>query len=317
MKFGFKELLITGVLSLATYLGCTEYEVYHKERDPSEPSTEVNGREVTDTFLQVEEQIPVDLLMVIDNSCSMSDDHQALAYNVSEFLKWFEGSGTDYRIGVITTDMYNPNESGRLQGMPKIITPSTHDGADLLFTTIVGLGENGASTEKGRDPIYAALTEPLLSEENENFLRKDAKLHTLIVTDEPDNSEKELEEFLDWYELDLKLHPEDAYIHVVAMANTDYPYLASETNGNSYNIETWDWVTGLVDDLDTMLTGLEDTFCLSHEHEPGTLEVYVNSQPHFYDWDFEESECNHGAIVFEQENVPSPGSIIKVVYKKD
>ncbi|MFH1455930.1 MAG: hypothetical protein ABIF40_03200 [archaeon] len=315
-----KGLILAGALALgtATFTGCTEYELSKVEEvDTSQPTdTDVNGKTITDTFEQDKYQQPTDVLWVIDNSCSMSDDQNALAYNLQQFLGWFDTSGADYRLGLVTTDMEDPTQSGRFQGNPKVITPETPDGALKFFTTVAGLGTNGASTEKGRQPIYAALTEETgynVTEDDDFFLRDNSKLHTIIVSDEPDNSEISLGDFIDWYENDLKADPTDAYVHVVGNFDTDYPWLANDTGGKMYNIEQWDWVLDLVNDLDNMLLGLEDTFYLSHNPVLGTIDVYVDSYPEFYTWDYEEGP---NAVIFEQDHVPDYGSIIEVQYER-
>lgn len=308
-------------LGAAAFTGCTEYELHKSEPvDTSQPTdTDVNGKTITDTFEQDKYQQPTDVLWVIDNSCSMSDDQNALAYNLQQFLQWFDTSGADYRLGLITTDMEDPTQSGRFQGNPKVITPQTPDGALKFFTTVNGLGTMGASTEMAREPIHAALTEETdynVTEDGDFFLRDDSKLHTIIVSDEPDNSIISLDDFINWYEYDLKAEPTDTYVHVVGNFDSDYPWLATDTGGKMYNIEQWDWVLDLVDDLDNMLLGLEDTFYLSHDPVLGTIEVEVDNYPEFYTWDYESSEGAHGAVIFEQDSIPDYGSIIEIQYER-
>ncbi|MEC7947781.1 MAG: hypothetical protein VX265_09460, partial [Myxococcota bacterium] len=67
----------------------------------------------------------VDVLWVVDNSGSMSDDLQTVSQNFASFIQVFIDLGLDYQMGVITTDMDDPGFSGRLVG--PYITPATAD----------------------------------------------------------------------------------------------------------------------------------------------------------------------------------------------
>ncbi len=64
----------------------------------------------------------VDVMWIIDNSCSMScivGCHGAVSDKVTEnfplFMDYFLGSGLDYHIGVVTADLDNPADNGRLE----------------------------------------------------------------------------------------------------------------------------------------------------------------------------------------------------------
>jgi hypothetical protein len=80
------------------------------EPNPARCTPEVH----TDTIKQV---LPaeIDILWVVDNSCSMSDKQQKLADNFPVFLDWFLGSNIDYHIGVVSTDMSDTRHTGKLQ----------------------------------------------------------------------------------------------------------------------------------------------------------------------------------------------------------
>lgn len=69
----------------------------------------------TDTFQQ-DAANAVDLLVVIDNSCSMVEEQDNLARNFDALLQQFVDAGVDWQIGVATTDVEDENERGQLQG---------------------------------------------------------------------------------------------------------------------------------------------------------------------------------------------------------
>lgn len=137
------------------------------------------------------------------------------------------GDKTDYHIGVITISIWQETyqgidsrlkikdiEDGRLQlivtqnpGDPgtanfnqSICDNSRHESKryltnadsanviEYLSNTIKCVGTQGAIIERGFDAIERALTEPRLSGENVGFLRENAKLMIIVISDEEDCS---------------------------------------------------------------------------------------------------------------------------------
>ncbi|MEC8424683.1 MAG: lamin tail domain-containing protein, partial [Myxococcota bacterium] len=72
-------------------------------------------RTAKDVFQQVRKNT-VDVLMVVDNSCSMFEEQDNLAANFSGFISAFEGVDVDWQIGVTTTDAADAAPSGHLLG---------------------------------------------------------------------------------------------------------------------------------------------------------------------------------------------------------
>jgi hypothetical protein len=145
-----------------------------------------------DTFLQ-DPRPKADILLVIDNSCSMADKQTALSQNFASFIHYASTANVDYQIGIITTDLTSNVEGQLLQEMsatgtlnPKILKPSTPN-VEAIFTTRVKVGINGG-TEGMAEPAAMALTAPLISSANAGFLRADAVLAVVIVSDAGDQS---------------------------------------------------------------------------------------------------------------------------------
>jgi len=86
---------------LALLMGCSEYSY----------TSEVQ----IDTFQQVRRNT-VDILMVVDNSCSMAEEQDKLAANFPAFIEVFDGVDVDWQIAVTTTDILDENQSGHLLG---------------------------------------------------------------------------------------------------------------------------------------------------------------------------------------------------------
>ncbi|MFT5454106.1 MAG: hypothetical protein ACI9K2_000582 [Myxococcota bacterium] len=157
---------------------------------------------------------PVDVLFVIDDSCSMSEEQEALSVGFPGFFSLIEVIGDQYQIGVISTDMDNPDKSGKLResGGYKWIDAETED-PFLVFEEMAGLGIEGSGIEKGIFATYTAL-ETLADTDNAGFLREDAALMVVVLSDEPDfteDSDIRLADFRDWF-ASLKVDPEPGWL---------------------------------------------------------------------------------------------------------
>jgi hypothetical protein len=157
----------------------------------------------------------VDLLMVIDNSGSMTEEQSALAKNLDHIWNRIALANADFHIAVTTTGMYPytagwtqcpggaaGGEAGRFfpvdGSRPRILTPQTPDVKNVLFAnTAVGLCH---WDERFLDPVVAALTPPLVNADkapgtpwpadgNAGFLRDDARLALLVVSDSDDDND--------------------------------------------------------------------------------------------------------------------------------
>lgn len=143
----------------------------------------------------------VDVLWVIDNSGSMSEEVARLQDSFDVFINEFVKLGLDYQIGVTTTDMVDVAQSGRLQGATKIITPATADPV-AAFLANTNLGSSGSADERGLDAAKAALTDPLISSENAGLVRggADTVLAVVVLSDEDDASSMSASAFSAWLE---------------------------------------------------------------------------------------------------------------------
>ncbi len=93
-----KKLWLLGILGMA---GCSDYEFYNQK--------------YTDVFQQ-NGRNQVDVLLVVDNSCSMFEEQDKLASNFDSFIQYFDGVDVDYQISVVTTDTVQEQFSGRFVG---------------------------------------------------------------------------------------------------------------------------------------------------------------------------------------------------------
>lgn len=151
----------------------------------------------------------IDYLFVIDNSASMGDNQSRLVASFETFISGVSRSTQtvgDVHIGVVTTDSYLHNVEGcdRLGGLvvrtggakssERSCGPyaegrnfmTEEDELDEAFTCAARVGTSGSTTERPLRAAVFALGEELAEPGacNEGFVRPNAKLVVVFVTDE-------------------------------------------------------------------------------------------------------------------------------------
>ena len=105
-------------------------------------------------------QVPpaVDVLWIIDNSGSMADEQSAASATFPTFMDALVSSNLDYHIGVVSTDMADNDQSGKLTERAGVrwIDPTTPD-PEAVFSAMALLGTNGSPDEQGVLAAYAAM----------------------------------------------------------------------------------------------------------------------------------------------------------------
>ncbi|HMV67811.1 MAG TPA: hypothetical protein PKA64_13260 [Myxococcota bacterium] len=235
----------------------------------------------------------VDILWVIDNSNSMLAEQQKLGENFPAFLDYYLNSGLDWQIGVVSTDLQDPAQSGKLQGAAGFLwaDPSVPDPAGV-FSRMALLGRGGSSKEQGRGAAWAALTPPLLETTNAGFYRPSARLSVIVVSDEQDFSDDlSVNTFIDWY---LHLKPDPSMVDFSAIISmdpacndgrmgTDYLPIVHATGGSAFSICEDDW-TPILAALGIRAAGLQREFFLTEVPDPSTLSVWIDDEEVRYDF---------------------------------
>jgi len=153
----------------------------------------------------------VDFLFVIDNSGSMSTYQQRLIDNFPVFINGIQDSLDDvmtYQVGVVTTDNYTPNAAG-CNGLPSLVVQTggsnssnavcgpynegfnfmtEQDDLSSSFSCAAQIGSSGSGLELTMQAVEGAVTktEGGIGQCNEGFIRDDALLVIVIITDEAD-----------------------------------------------------------------------------------------------------------------------------------
>lgn len=295
---------------------------------------------VTDVFDKVFDG--VDVLFVVDDSGSMSEDQENLASNFGAFLAVAKSWGVDFHLGVVTTDVEDPKKAGRLQGEPKFVTPQDAQ----AFAQNVLVGTSGSGTERGLEAARLALSPPLTDDSgtpcsadsgcaapmkcvagvcggpNRGFLRDTAALHVIFVSDEEDQSPKALSSYIDfllglkgagWGEL-VKAHAIVGTKAVTCGADIGQRYIdvADATGGKVASICDPDFAAAL-GDLSGGIFGAQYKYHLSRYPDPTTLKVTVSGKPCTSGWTFDAANV---AVVFSPTSacMPAPGDVVSIAY---
>lgn len=325
--------------------GCQEYNFTGENGvvgTANPPPVEPSVRE--DNIVQVTTP-KVDVLWVIDNSGSMSDEQDELAANFSSFISYFLDSGLDWHVGVVSTDMDSPSHSGKLRdsGGERYLTPDVTDPISK-FETMARMGASGSGTEKGRLATYTAI-EVLGDDYNSGFYREEASLSVILISDEDDSTSKSqlsLNEFISWMK-NLKQDkdlvsfssivcpdPQDCAESIPGFfpifgglqlddgTGADYLAITEEVGGVAWDIRSSNW-SEMLNELGMQAAGLKREFFLADIPTPETINVEVHaSDGRTYDQferdvDWEYSPTRNSVRFFEF--IPPALSDVRISYE--
>ncbi|MFN3199866.1 MAG: choice-of-anchor D domain-containing protein [Bradymonadia bacterium] len=312
----------------------------------------VPDAETSDVFEQVSGR-EVDVLLVVDNSGSMSEEQQNLRNGIADFLRGADQFRNNFQIGVITTDMTNENQSGKLQGNPRIVTRDA-DTARLVGNN-ADVGTGGDGDEQGLEAAQKALSNPLSFDtgiacnndmdcvapdmcvggfcggHNRGFLRERARLEVVFLSDEDDSSPGTLNFYIDFLK-NIKGFRNESLLGTSMIVGADngrpsdcegaggnasagrrWGEVADRTNGAMYSICDNSFGTSLRE-IGNRAFGLQRQFFLSRPAVADSLEVTVDGRPVPGAWAYDE-ESN--SVIFNEGQIPTAGSRIQVDYEAE
>ena len=181
------------LLLLALTFGCGEKRTNYLYHDIL-PFEEKDDRIYPISYLNTDKRI--DVLMVIDNSQSMQSIHNNVITNAELFFEQFvDRKYIDWKLGIVSTSIMNapflgfdrPFSSSLIDPYdPATLTQAIH----TFSAAVRSLGINGSTSEyvfhnakRALDKYGANSTNP--------FLRRDAHLVVIMISDEPEQSEDE------------------------------------------------------------------------------------------------------------------------------
>jgi len=335
----------------------------------------------TDEFVQIKGN-EVDILFVVDDSISMCEEQDRLVSSFDEFIAQASVWENDYHIGIISVNVVDEAVIGRLNRGDSSVTPRfiTKSGsAQSQFANLVNLGcdDESESSEAGLQAAQTGLAAPLTTDTevtcsgtsdctsnpnicadpsncpytcidgscggfNKGFMREDAQLEIIILSDEEDQSSAAISLYVDFL-TNIKGWANVGRMHVNSIvgvkdvpsgsgdgdcvasdggtASHGYRYIqASEDTGGKYGSICESTFEPIMSEISDITFNPKLQFFLSRLADPATVKVSFDHQG---DGNF--VLCNDGwefdspsnSVIFDAEGgcVPQPQDNIKVFYK--
>jgi len=308
----------------------------------------------TDVTHQVDvfEQIPaskVDVLFVVDDSWSMADEQVLLKQELPKLVEIASEWGQDYQIAVTTTD--TKMIRGEFVGSPKI--GKNGDSISAIANNLV-VGVTGYFEEMGLEAAWLALSGVNMSQTdiecidvpgqcpkyddnnfywckegncvgpNWGFLRDDADLVIILVSDEEDSSPQSVPWYVSQFAaLKGKNSGHGVTLHAIVttqdgcaggFGTVGYRYeLAVEAfNGHLTSICASDF-SAEFEEIGEKTFGLKERFYPSLPIDPSTLVVRVNGEVCESGWEFNQPTLS---VVFDEDGgcFPNYGETVELEY---
>jgi hypothetical protein len=260
----------------------------------------------------------VDILWVIDDSGSMEDNQTALANNLSTFITNFLKFDVDFKMAITTTDG-TKKHNGIMVGDANALTYSAAKANQAKFISnfksLVQVGTQGSGIEQG-----LKCAKSFFDRYSSSFLRTDANLAIVFISDEEDQSDLKVDEYVSYYKT-LKKNPGmvKTYSIVTQKLLPDqqwesiglrYNYLSNKTAGYIGDLDKNFYTT--LGEIGTNITSLVDSFIIADAPYLGKIQVLVNGVEIKTGFTF---NAKTRAITFNSQNIPINGSNITVKYQ--
>jgi len=292
-------------LALACLLGCSaDYSIITNEVEVEE----IQPSEIyIDSFIQPSKPEQVDVLVLLDTSCSMNDNYTQVSTGVELLRSDLNIVTNDYNIAFINTSLMDPYFVGPFDNTTPII--------DFIMAPWT-LG--GDTIEAGFSALYDfTRTMP----ESVGFFRETADKLFIFVSDEEEQSGIPVNVFAEWLKAEFNgvqidvvsivtIPPEESECDAQDYSSTiGYRYAALVQHYGKSAIDicsSWElWLSN-----STFLVGPVDYITLTYTPIPDSIKIYIDR--------FETDQWSYD----DQTNTvnlfrtPGPGSLIEAVYVK-
>ena len=283
-----------------------------------------------ESFVQVvDTNRRVDVLMTIDKSGSMGQEIDGVMTNARSFVADLQASGADYRFAIaVETD-------GCVRGgTPWIDTTTDASSVDAIVAAMVGVPLSEPPDTERLYTIAARALDPAKLAPggcNAGFLREDARLDIVFVSDEPEQSINPWPVYVQQFEA-IKPTPGDVTLHAIAgdypsgcataSAGTGYFEGVSQTGGQFLSICTADWAGTLAALADAAAGNRNTSFRLAMNAVPNSARVWVDGVAQDSGWTHIANYRTArflgtpilDAIHFDPDHVPAAQSSVVVDY---
>lgn len=244
---------------------------------------------------------PSDIIFSVDQSCSMSDDATLLASSFSTFIGQLNNYSTDWQIIVANNDNGCTNSG--------ILTPNTSNYQNTFSSAVQSGG--GSYTESLLTVVRNAvdMTDP--GECNAGFMRQNAMLHIIMVSDEPEQSGGTYSDFINQI-ISKKGNPDNVRMSViVAESSGRYISSANDTGGLTFSIFNGSWSSANNLQLLAQASVIADKYDLDYPAVESTIQVFVNGYAVSSNWYYDTAQQ---AVFFDSDYAPQEGDNIRVTY---
>jgi hypothetical protein len=274
----------------------------------------------TDNFQQADKS-KLDILWIIDNSGSMADEQTALGTNFDAFINEFIDTNVDFKMAITTTDTSSSSKKGKMvTGSDTKLTSAKAQAnpnqfkAD--FRNLVKVGTSGSGYEKG-----LAASEGFMEKYAASFIRPEAYLAVVVVTDEDDQSADAPKAYMDFLK-SFKSNAGKVKLYSICDVYKRGPNTQGYTQGCDRYIDAANHAAGVVEDIyndfylslrnmGESIINLLDSFALSKNPVVSSIVVKVNGNIETnYTYD-----ASTRSIKFDANHVPAYGSNIDVTYQ--
>lgn len=311
---------------------------------------------ITETVTEVFEQVPtneVDILWVVDDSVSMSEEQERVTAGAQSFIENLDASAFDLHLGVITTQV-DSEHAGELIGDPAYLTSADPDLVEQFQERVAVGAVSDNQLESGLEASILAVTAPLVDGANAGFLRESARLSIIVLSDEDDCSDfgalPDDADTFDCYADAAPLTPVDELVGMLreakgvdersalvqisgiigppvdqncpaAAPGDRYAEAIELVGGLEANICETDYA-GIMDALGLVARSEQTVFNLAYVAEPTSIRVQV-TEADGTAWEVTESESdgwtytsgtNLSRITFFGSGIPPRGSTFTVTY---
>ena len=271
----------------------------------AEQQVEGSGDRIVETYV-VEEDPPVDILFAIDKSGSMSSEARALGNAFASFISEIDNVTDDWQIGVVLRD------KGCFQN--GIITAQTPNYEQVFKDATRGsIFSGGDLTESLLALTDAALEKTTPGACNEGFVRGNALLHIIAVSDEPEQSGQPWDHWVGRWQARMTDPNLVMVSGVVALGScgddpAGYREAVNGTGGLLLDVCNSNW-GNYAQDLGNASANSLLTYLLSTDPEVGSIEVSVDGTAYSAGWEYDETR---NAVIINAE-VPV-GAEVEISY---
>lgn len=285
-----------------------------------DPSLAESGSCVSEKFQQADRK-KLDILWIIDNSKSMDDEQDALGVNFDAFINGFIDTQIDFKMAITTTDISTADRKGKMVAGSdvKLTAAKAQENSSQFmadFKSLVQVGTSGSGYEKG-----LAASEGFMEKYASTFIRPDAYLAVVLLSDEEDQSSRAPAEYTNF----LKSFKPDAglvkFYSICDINRTNSGYGIS-TGCERYAAASHETAATVSDirgdfhlalsDLGRSIMDLLGSFALSGKPVESSIVVKVDGErttQFSYD-------AASNSIQFNSGSVPAYGAEISVSYQK-